>query len=330
LSNVFIEIPSYNSYDLFIEEGSSPNEWILSLIGRYDKAYIRPHREIVAKGFYLIRTEGTSIIFEDDKSNLIYSLNAYVDKVWHPDVSPSIKLKTIVTPIISQKIDENSKGRNLVIRWNMSGYGFLNEQQRYYKNSLIRIEATNTKPMILPRDKYVDILEKVDRYKREFIEIKIPSVESINSLPDEFQKITSLLRDRSMQLQNALKKFSQASSSQQYRDSIGDVRKALGAIEKQLRRIQDDLAEKLFLNMNTFTGPGSVKQSKATVDQFLSILNRLEGLASGLGIHFETKEKIPEHYISHPDHNDAYYLLLTSMLSLNYLIEKLRYFAIRR
>lgn len=183
--------------------------------------------------------------------------------------------------------------------------------------------------MDLSRDKFVDILEKVDRYKREFIEIKIPSVESINNLPDEFQKITSLLRDRSMQLHNALKKFSQASSSQQYRDSIGDVRKALGAIEKQLRTIQDDLAEKLFLNMNTFTGPGSVKQSKATVDQFLSILNRLEGLASGLGIHLETKEKIPEHYISHPDYNDAHYLLLTSILSLSYLIEKLRNFAIK-
>lgn len=116
MSNVFIEIPSYNSYDLFIKEGSSPNEWILSLIGRYDKAYIRPHRELVAQGFYLIRTEGTSIIFEDDKSNLIYSLNAYVDKVWHADVSPSIKLKAIVTPIIFQIIDENSKGRNLRVR----------------------------------------------------------------------------------------------------------------------------------------------------------------------------------------------------------------------
>ena len=156
----YIEIPSYKDFDLYIEERSIPNEWTLSLISRYDKAYISPNKREVVHGFYLIKTERASIIFQDENYNEVCSLNAYIDKVWHDAVSPSLKLQTIINPIILQDIDEKIKGHNLFLRWNVSGYGFINERQKHYYDYLIKIEATNEVPMILYRSKFVkDILE---------------------------------------------------------------------------------------------------------------------------------------------------------------------------
>ena len=48
----------------------------------------------------------------------------------------------------------------------------------------------------------------------------------------------------------------------EFAESIGDIRKTLGSVETQMSHINDIMAEKLFLDLGTFTGKGALKQSK--------------------------------------------------------------------
>lgn len=167
------------------------------------------------------------------------------------------------------------------------------------------------------------ILEPIDRFKREFVEITTPLPELIGKVPNELEKLATLLNDRSVYIQEALKKLASATTSREYAEAIGDVRRSLDGVEKQLRQIKDAMAEKLFMDMGILTGEGAADQSKAVISQLLDMVGRLEGLASGLGIRLETKEATPKPYIPNPDYYDARYMVLASMLTLGYLADRL-------
>ena len=131
-----IEISAYKSFELYIEKDPFINEWTLSLIARYEKKDIsRPHQDITTQGFYLIKLERCAIIFTNRDSSEICSIQAYIDKVWHSTNSPSFKLKAKITPFALQEIYQKTKGQNLMVRWDISGYGFPHERERnYYEN----------------------------------------------------------------------------------------------------------------------------------------------------------------------------------------------------
>ena len=152
---------------MFIESAPMPNEWMLTLLARSDNM-IHETSGQRANGYYLIRTEESSIVFENEDSTWRHVLEAQVKKVWHPGSSPSIKLQSIVNQIILQEIHKNSVGKDLKISWHVSGFGFMYErEQQGYTPNLIRIEASSSTSKIYPRRKFVkDILEKVDRFKR--------------------------------------------------------------------------------------------------------------------------------------------------------------------
>lgn len=334
-----IEVPRTPDFDLYLHKEEIPSEWILSLIIRYKNVFVHhtdasgeSHKK-EAKGFYLLKTENPSIIIKRKDGKWSCSIKAYVDKVWHVGGTASIKLQAKITPIDIQEISERIGGVDLIVAWSISGWGFLDEEDaKIFGSSLVRIDASDNDGHLFSKKQFIKaILEPMDRFRREFIEITSPSAISISRTPQELKILVSLLNDRSIFLQDALKKFDQATNSREYAAAIGDVRRALGAMEKQLRSIKGQIAEKLFLEMDIVTGEGAEQQSRAIVDQLLGIIGGLEGIASGLGIHLETKErKLPKPYIPNPDNHDAKYIILMSMLTLSYLSERLRTFIIRR
>jgi len=333
-----VKIPSFSYVDLNVEKREFPSEWLLQLTGHYDKVVIEytdasgKSFQEDARGFYFLKTDSASIEFERQDSKGKVSVKADIDKVWHVGGSSSIRLQAKLTALDVQEINHKLAGQDLLVQWTATGYGFLEESDaKRFGLSMVRIDCSNYKRQTFSREQFVKrILEPVDRFSREFIEITTPPAEAIGNVPPELEIFANLLKNRSGYLQEALKKVVSATTSREYAEVIGDVRRALSAMEKQLRQTKDAMAEKLFINMGILTGEGAIGQSKAIINQLLDILGRLEGLASGLGIHLETKEVMPKPYISNPDYHDARYIVLASMLTLNYLTERLREFLTRR
>ena len=330
-----IQIPSFKSFDLSIKPSQVLNEWILSLIARSDKLIFSPESprssEIIVHGFYLMKTERAYITFENEDSSWRREIDATINKVWHSGNSPSIKLQSKISPITLQEIHKNTGGKDIKISWYVIGYGFLSDKDPHYSDKLCVIDASSSTSQIYSKRKFLsDILEKVDRFKREFIEIKIPTKESISSTSAELKPIAKLLMERYVLLEDSLKKLYEATFSREYAGSITDVRSALGNMDNQISQLKDIVAEKLFFEVGTFVGDGAIDQSKATASQIQGIISRLYSIASGMGIHWETKEEKPQSYIPHPDQHDARYILLTSILTLDYLSQKLQNYNIRQ
>lgn len=335
---LWVKIPFFSYFDINVQKREFPSEWILQLTGHYDKVLIeytdaagKTFQE-KARGFYFLKTESASIEFERQDSKGKVSMKADIDRVWHVGGSSSIRLQAKLTPLDVQDINHKLAGQDLWVQWKATGFGFLEESDaKKFGQSLVRIDCSNYKRQTFSREQFVKlILEPMNRFRREFVEITIPPVEAIGKVPAELERLVALLRDRSGYIQEAMKKISSASTSKEYAEAIGDVRRALSAMEKQLRQIKDAMAEKLFMDTGILMGEGSADQSKAIISQLLDILGRLEGLASGLGIHLETKEAMPKPYIPNPDYHDARYVALASMLTLSYLAERLREFLTRR
>jgi len=329
-----IRIPSFKSIDLSIEPSQVRNEWILSLYARSDRMIFSPESprssETKVHGFYLIKTEKAYITFENEDSSWSYKIDATINKVWHSANSPSIKLQSKISSITLQEIHKNTGGKDIKISWYVVGYGFLSDKDPYYSEKLCVMEASSSTSKIYSNRKFLsDILEKVDRFKREFIEIKIPTKESISSTSEELKPLAKLIMDRYVLLEESLKKLYEATSSREYAGSIMDVRTALGNMDNEISQLKDIVAEKLYFDVGTFTGEGAIDQSKATTSYIQGIIGRLFSLASGMGVHWETKEKKPQLYIPHPDRHDARYILLSSILTLDYLSEKLQNYNIR-
>jgi len=270
----WVQIPSYYDFYLYVQKEEFPSEWTLSLIARYKNVVIH-HTDVSgksiehdARGFYLLKTETALINFERQDSKWSGSIKAYIDKVWHVGGTSSIKLQAKITPIDLQEINKKTGGQDLKVSWTVSGYGFLEEEDaKTFGYSLIRIEASSDTNKAFSKGQFIkQILEPIDRFKREFVEITIPSVESISHVPQELQTLATLFKDRSIFLEDALKKLYQATNSREYAGAIGDIRRGLGAMEKQLRSIKNSIAERLFLEMGIFTGEGAESQSKAIVD----------------------------------------------------------------
>jgi hypothetical protein len=339
MNQPWIEIPTYQSFDLFLQHEEISNEWTLNLIARYNYVnltYTDVSGKLTkqnAEGFYLLKTETAAITLERLDSNWRVELKADVNKIWHVGQNSSIKLQTKITPFALSEINKKIGSQDLKISWQISGYGFLADNDAKKINALFaRIDASSQSSKVFSKGQfYEQIFNKVDGYKREFLEINIPSIDSINKAPSELQPLAKLLTERSIYLQDALKKYHSATNSREYADAIGDVRTALDAMEKQLRNIKDDMSKLLIQDMGIITGDGSEKQSKAIISQILDIINRLEGLSSGLGIHTVTSEKTkPESYIPNPDNLDTKYIILMSILTLDYLSGRLSHLITKR
>lgn len=331
-----IQISSFKSFNLSIKTSQVPNEWILSFLARSDKMMFSPtsprdRSETKVNGFYLIKTEKAYITFENENSSWRREIDATINKVWHSGESPSIKLESKISPITLQEIHKNTGGKDIKISWHVIGYGFLDDKDPHYSDRLCVIDASSSTGITYSNQKFLsDILEKVDRFRREFIEIKIPTKESISSTSEEFKPLAKLLMERYVLLEDSLKKMYDATSSREYAGSINDVRTALGSMEHKISQLKNIIAEKLFLDVGTFTGDGAIDQSIATTSCIQSIIGRLYSLASGMGIHWETNEENPKSYVPHPDQHDARYILLTSILTLDYLSQKLQNYNIRQ
>jgi len=125
----------------------------------------------------------------------------------------------------------------------------------------------------------------------------------------------------------AIEKLSRATTPSDYRDVITDVRRFLSKTGELYNALYDTKYEQaiksLYLYTSTFQGEGASNETSKEADEILGIMAKLEGMASGLGVHAETKDKTnPQPYVSYPQKEDAKYLLLVSLLTADYIMRK--------
>jgi len=183
-----MEIPSFYGFDLHIQKKEFPSEWILSLIARYNNVIIHyiddsgRSNEQDAQGFFLVKTNTASINFERQDSNWRGEIKAYIDKIWHVGGKSSIKLQAKINPIDIHEINKKIGGQDLKVSWTISGYGLLEENDaKGFDFPFVRIEASSSKSNVFSREQFTkQVLEPIDSFKREFVEITTPSLESIS------------------------------------------------------------------------------------------------------------------------------------------------------
>lgn len=335
----WITLSDLKYHDLGIERIEFPREYRLTLKARYERAIMGytdvsgETNEVPVSGFYILSPErGIIELGRKGQGTAEIRVNAVAVGVWHSCPS-TITLSAKLDPSEFWEIDNRLGGMDVGVYWSARGYGFPEENQirRLELVEPIPIDCSAPGRLPISRHDFVkNVLEPVDRFKREFFELVLPSSELLDKTPSDLKILADLLRDRISQLENALKKLSGAKTSSDYFNVIGSIRVALSALRDKLESIKDAMASKLYVDFGTLSGEGAGDEARAIVSQLLTILGRLEAMASGLGIHRETTERPPKLYVPNPDRYDARYIILMSILTLSYLTERLRAYIEKR
>ncbi|MDI6886600.1 MAG: hypothetical protein QMD22_09760 [archaeon] len=166
------------------------------------------------------------------------------------------------------------------------------------------------------------VLEPVDRFQREYIEIPFPTTELLDRAPSDLKSIAELIKKELEELKNVQGDLSSAKTSRDYANVIVGTRKAI-EVKEILEKSKTILAERLYINTGILSGEGAQDEAEKQIKCLLDIIRNLIALASGLGVHSTTKDKTKP-LTANPYRSDANYLLLMAMLTLGYLAEKLR------
>ena len=292
---------------------------------------------IIINGFYLINTEYAKVTLQSKGDS-----NKYVEimgkmKDIRCSLSSPVKIIAELSPKEFWEIDNLLGGHDIEISWDVSGYGFLYEDfiERWDRDELeekelydqllqlVPISCRSKKRHSLSREDFVkDVLEPVDRFQREYIEIPCPTTELLDKAPSDFRHIAEFIKGRLEELKNVQRDLSSAKTPRDYVNVIVGTRKAI-EVKGVLKQSEDILAEKLYCDKGILSGEGAQDESKKQIQCLLDISAKLFSLASGLGVHSTTQgNKKP--LIANPDRYDANYLLLMAMLTLGYITERLR------
>jgi len=168
--------------------------------------------------------------------------------------------------------------------------------------------------------------------------VELVDNELLNRITDaDVREALRILVDKQRMLQEALSKLYRARTTSEYRDVIGEVRRAIegivlgtsvgdkitSALEKAFKglgiayEIEVDALEEL------------VNELKEVLLGEKSFTNTIFRYALGLGVHAAEIKKPKKLYEPRPYRHDAEFAVLQAMLFLNYLIRVLKYYASR-
>ena len=321
-----------------IKTTDMPRTMYLALEVNYSRGYIEVDREkIELDGFYLIAQNGDGrITIEEEGTNKRVEIsNIYIDRVWHAGFDFWITLKVNLTPKDIWKLSETLGTGDILISWDFNGYAYLREEKMRELNvhSIvpITISGGGRRYKISRKDFVKNVLEPGERFKREFLEIVWMDPSKISELltritdpklKDLKDFINLLLKRYDEFLQSSLRKISYSNTPSDYRDIIANVRRFFSEARKIYGNYKDIIRD-LYIQTNTLEGEGAYKEASKEADALLMIMDRIETISSGLGIHPETSEQQPEPYISYPGKEDAKYLVLQALIIFDYIMRKI-------
>lgn len=320
---------------MYIKTTDMPRTMYLALKVKYSRGYIEVDGEkIELDGFYLIaQNSDGKIIFEEEGTNKRVEIsNLYIDRVWHAGFDFWITLKVNLTPRDVWKLSEALGTGDILISWHFDGYAFLKEEKMKELNAYslvpITISSGGRRYKISRRDFIKNVLEPGERFKREIVEIVWMEPSKVSELltkitDPKLKEFTKLLLKRYEEfLQPSLRKISYSNTPSEYRDIIANVRRFFSETKKIYGKYKDVIKD-LYINTSTIEGAGASKEASKDADALLTIMDRVETISSGLGIHPETSEQQPEPYISYPGKEDTRYLLLQALIIFDYIMRKI-------
>jgi len=321
-----IIIPKFTAVELKIRREECPSEWKLVLTAWYEKAVLEGYDRVT--GFYVLRPEICQIKLRGKRSSREVTIRAKLDKIWHTGSSGTIDIVAKLDREDIWEIDRIIQGQDLDVIWSASGYGFPEETvAKELGIQFVRILCSSREYHTISREEFVrNVLEPVDRFRREYLEVVLPTPDLLNRTPHDLRPLADLIQKQSF-LVEALRRLSSARTSSEYRDVIKSVRDAIDRAENLLRGIQENMVNKLYIELGTFRGEGAEATARMEVDSIIRIFDRLFSMASGFS-HTQTHDNRP--YEPYPEYTDAYYLTLMTIVALNFLAEKLRAYNERR
>ncbi len=336
---IILELDEENIRDVSygIEKVSIPENIFLYINILYNNVYIMENGTKIdeAQEFYLICPSGSGYLeFEENNGTKppIHVDGLFVDSGRYlPNNHIILKLKLTRKDI--WKIDELLNGaEDLGLRWYFTGYTYLRKSKANITNEfpvLLKIYTSRSSLKISRKDFVERILEPAGRFKREFIEISWIEPEKIFEIRTKIKdpklyEFTNLIVDRYVEfLVPAREKLYRAKGPSEFRDVITEVRRFFSATKKIYDQEYRYVIKSMYLQTNTFGGVGAEKEAAKEAETILLMMSNIENIASGLGVHPDTKEKKPEPYIPYPQKEDAKHFLFVSILMFDYLMRKI-------
>jgi len=212
-------------------------------------------------GFYALKTDSCYIILRGEHRGKDIKIKANLERIWHTGASSEIMLGAKLDRKDIWDIDSMLRGEeSILVSWEVLGYGLPEEgklSELGLKYPLVRIRLVPDRYYRIPRTDFVRrVLEPIDKFKREFIEVVIPTPEMLDRAPEDLKPLVELIQKQSF-LVDALKKTSDARIPSEYRDAIKSVRDAIDRAHDSLSTIKDAMTDKLYLEVGTFKGKGA-------------------------------------------------------------------------
>jgi len=318
-----------------------PEKYELVLKIRFNEGLLRYQNgsmryNVIINGFYLLNTESAKFTLQSKGGSHKYVELMGKIKDVRCHLPSGVKIIAELSPKDFWEIDNLLGGHDIEISWAVDGYGFVDEDfiERWDRDALEANELFSQLNQLVPisfrserysyshEDFVKNVLEPVDRFQREYIEIPFPTTELLDRAPSDLKPIAGFIKKQLEELKNVQRDLSGAKTSRDYAKVIVGTRTAVD-VKSILEQSEDILAEKLYCETGIFSGEGAQDESKKQIKDILAIFAKLFSLTSGFGVHPTTKDK-KKTLTANPDRYDANYLLLMAMLTLGYLAEKLR------
>lgn len=207
-----------------------PEKYELVLKIRYTKGLLKYKKgaktlTIIINGFCLLNTEYVKVTLQSkgDSNKYVEIMGKMKDIRCH--LSSPIEIIAELSPKEFWEIDNLLGGHDIMISWDVSGYGFLYEdflkdwdrdelgtKELFYQLSqLVPISCRSKKGYPLSRDDFVKkVLEPVNRFQREYIEIPRPTTELLDKAPSDLKPIAEFIKGRLEELKNVQRGLSGA------------------------------------------------------------------------------------------------------------------------
>jgi len=320
-----------------------PKELRLILRLRYQRAilirgneniYTLSQEEIEERttGFYVLSSEDSYIKLKKEHSNEEIRIKAQVKDVWHRGTNGIIELVAKFKPEEICEIDEKLCEHDVEVGWDINALCFPTEEKMKKFGIICPIwlhEYSHYQFKVSRKDFVENIVKPVDGLQRKFIEMPLPTEDFLDKVPPDLKPIAKALKEKLEFLIEALKELTEAKTTKDYRNVLTHTRLAEDQLSGKIGSIMNDLISKLYLELGTFEGEAGEDQAKRFVGSLRSILGSLEDMCGNIAMH-STRKGDRKTYKAYPERIDAQYILYASILTVDYIIKRLRKYVIER
>ena len=283
-------------------------------------------------GFYVLSSYDTYIKLRKERSNKEIKIKAQIKGIWHVGVNSVIELVAKLKPEEICEIDEKLCEHDVEIAWSINALCFPEEEKMKQFGIIGPIwlqEYSHYESKISRRDFVEKVVKPVDGLQRRFIEITLPTVDYLDKVPPDLKPLAEALKEKLEFLIEALEELTEAKTTRDYRNVLTHTRLAEDQLSGKIGNIMDDLISKLYLELGTFEGEAGKDQAKRFLGSLRSILSSLEDMCGNIAMH-STRKGDRRTYKAYPERIDAQYILYASILTLDYIIKRLRKYIIER